>query len=104
MERHRMNPGVEPRSRTQREPDRSRSPARRAQTDAATSSNSSLIIGAKTLAGVGIGLVAVVAGSLALGVVAETVLVPSLLMKLAGGIAGGGVGMAKGLKDAQKVS
>jgi hypothetical protein len=71
---------------------------------APSTSSQSLIIGAKTLAGVGIGLVAVVAGSLAIGVVAEAVLVPSLLLKLAGGIAGGGMGMAKGLKDAQRLS
>jgi hypothetical protein len=58
-------------------------------------------VGAKTVAGIGLGLVAVVGGAALLGLAAETVLIPSLLMKLAGGIAGGGVGMAKGLKDSQ---
>ena len=77
---------------------------RRSRRIDASTSGSSLIIGAKTLAGVGIGLVAVVAGALAIGVVAEAILVPSLLLKLAGGIAGGGMGMAKGLKDAQKMA
>ena len=66
------------------------------------SRTNSLAVGAKTVAGVGIGLLAVVAGSAIIGVAAETVLVPSILLKLAGGIAGGGMGMAKGLKDAQK--
>lgn len=58
-----------------------------------------LSVGAKTLAGIGIGLLAVVGGAALLGVAAEVVLVPSLLVKLAGGIAGGGVGLAKGLSD-----
>lgn len=62
----------------------------------------SLVVGAKTIAGIGVGLLAVVFGSVALGAVAETVLIPSLLLKLAGGIAGGGVGMAKGLNDVRK--
>ena len=62
---------------------------------------SPLAVGAKTIAGIGIGLVAVVGGAALLGLAAETILVPSLLLKLAGGIAGGGVGMAKGLKDNQ---
>ncbi len=63
---------------------------------------SSLLVGAKTLAGIGIGLLVVVAGVAVVGVATEAVLVPSLLLKLAGGIAGGGVGMSKGLTDAQK--
>ena len=62
----------------------------------------SFAIGAKTVAGIGLGLVTVVAGSALIGLAAETVLVPSLLLKLAGGIAGGGVGMAKGLQDVNK--
>ncbi len=60
---------------------------------------SPLAVGAKTVAGIGIGLMVVVGGAAVLGVAAETVLIPSLLLKLAGGIAGGGVGMARGLKD-----
>ncbi len=63
---------------------------------------SSLLVGAKTLAGVGIGLVTVVVASTAVGLVVETVVIPSLLLKLAGGIAGGGLGMAKGLSDERK--
>lgn len=59
-------------------------------------------VGAKTLAGIGIGLLAVLAGSTLIGLAAEAVLVPSLLLKAAGGIAGGGVGMAKGLKDERR--
>ena len=69
---------------------------------AAGSFSDSLGVGAKTLAGVGLGLVAVVAGAAVIGIAAETVLVPSLLLKLAGGVAGGGVGMAKGLSDNKK--
>ena len=65
-------------------------------------SSSALIVGAKTLAGIGIGLVTVIGGAAIIGVAAETVLIPSLLLKLAGGIAGGGVGMAKGIKDTSK--
>jgi hypothetical protein len=64
-------------------------------------SGSSLIIGATTLAGVGVGLLAVSGGALVLGAVTEAVLIPSLLLKLAGGLAGGGLGMALGLKDAR---
>ena len=58
-----------------------------------------LSIGAKTVAGVGLGLFAVLAGSVVLGLAAEAVLIPSLAVKLAGVMAGGGVGMAKGIKD-----
>jgi hypothetical protein len=65
---------------------------------------SSLIVGAKTLAGIGIGLVAVITGAVVVGAATEAVLIPSLLLKLAGGVAGGGVGMAKGLKDARKMN
>ncbi len=79
-------------------------PEERASMPPARLGISSLAVGAKTVAGIGIGLIVVVAGSAVIGVAAETILIPSLLIKLAGGIAGGGVGMAKGLKDAQKVS
>lgn len=58
----------------------------------------SLVIGAKTLAGIGIGLLAVTGGALVIGAVTEAVIIPSLLLKLAGGLTGGGIGMAKGLK------
>lgn len=63
---------------------------------------SSLVIGAKTLAGVGIGLLAVTGGVLVVGAIAEAIVVPSLLLKLAGGLTGGGMGMARGLKAARK--
>lgn len=68
-------------------------------TSPAVKPGSLLGVGAKTIAGIGIGLLTVIGGAALLGVAAEIVLVPSLLVKLAGGIAGGGVGMAKGLKD-----
>jgi len=60
-------------------------------------------VAAKTLAGVGIGLLAVMGGVLVLGLAAETVLIPSLLLKTAGGMAGGGAGMAKGFKDSRRL-
>jgi hypothetical protein len=63
---------------------------------------SSVSIGAKTLAGVGIGLIAVIAATAAVTVATEVVLIPSLLLKLAGGITGAGLGMAKGLNDERK--
>ena len=66
------------------------------------STTNSLAIGAKTVAGIGIGLVAVIGGAAVISTAVETILIPSLLLKLAGGLAGGGVGMAKGLTDAQK--
>jgi hypothetical protein len=61
----------------------------------------SLAVGAKTVAGVGVGLISVVVGSFVIGAVTEAVIIPSLLLKLAGGIAGGGIGMAKGLNDSK---
>lgn len=67
-----------------------------------SSIESSLAIGAKTVAGVGIGLLVVVAGTTVLAAASEAIIIPSLLVKLAGGIAGGGVGMAKGLSDERK--
>lgn len=67
-----------------------------------SSLESSLAIGAKTVAGVGIGLLVVVAGTTFLAAASEAIIIPSLLVKLAGGIAGGGVGMAKGLSDERK--
>jgi hypothetical protein len=69
-----------------------------------SSVESSLAIGAKTVAGVGIGLLVVVAGTTLMAAASEAIIIPSLLVKLAGGIAGGGVGMAKGLSDERKQS
>jgi len=62
----------------------------------------SLMVGAKTIAGIGIGLLVIMAGAVGLGMAAEAVLIPSVLAKLAGGIAGGGLGMAKGLSDVRR--
>lgn len=58
-----------------------------------------VIIGATTLAGVGLGLMAALGGAFALTAVGEAVLAPTLLLKVAGGMAGGGVGLAKGIND-----
>ena len=91
---------VYPRERARPRPDE-RPNERRA--NASNPRVSSLVIGATTIAGVGIGLLAVVAGAAVIGIAAETVLIPSLLLKMAGGIAGGGVGMTKGLKDTRKL-
>lgn len=60
------------------------------------------VIGATTLAGVGLGLMAALAGAFALTAVGEAVLAPTLLMKVAGGMTGGGVGLAKGIKDTRR--
>jgi hypothetical protein len=82
-----------------------RSAGRQSVARAATSRPGlSLIVGAKTLAGIGLGLVAVITGAAVVGALSEAILVPSLLLKMAGGVAGGGVGMAKGLKDARKLN
>jgi hypothetical protein len=62
----------------------------------------SLNIGAKTLAGVAIGVVTVLLGVATAGIALEAVLVPSLLLKLAGGIAGGSLGLAKGIGDERR--
>lgn len=61
-----------------------------------------LAVTAKTAAGAGLGLVVVLVGAAAGGILAETVLIPSLLVKVAAGIAGGGVGLAKGIGDERK--
>ena len=62
----------------------------------------SLAVGAKTLAGIGIGIICVIAATTVVGLAAEVVLIPSLLLKLAAGVAGGGLGMVKGLSDERK--
>jgi hypothetical protein len=62
----------------------------------------SLAIGAKTLAGIGLGVVGVLVGAAALGVALEAILVPTLVLKLAAGITGGSVGLAKGLGDERR--
>lgn len=63
-----------------------------------------LIVGAMALTGVGLGLMAVIAGSFLFGLATEAFLAPTLLAKVAGGLAGGGVGMAKGVNDVQRRS
>lgn len=59
-------------------------------------------VGAKALAGIGLGLAAVLAFPAVIGLATEAVLIPSLLLKFAGGMAGGGIGLAKGLTDERK--
>ncbi len=62
----------------------------------------SLNIGAKTLAGVAIGVVTVLLGVATAGIAFEAVLVPTLLLKVAGGLAGGSIGLAKGIGDERR--
>jgi len=62
----------------------------------------SLAIGAKTLAGIGLGVIGILVGAAALGAALETILVPTLIVKLAAGITGGSVGLAKGLGDERR--
>ncbi len=57
----------------------------------------SLAVGAQTLAGIGLGLLTVIVGAAIAGLALETLVVPGLLVKLAGGVAGGGIGMARGI-------
>ncbi len=58
-------------------------------------------VGVKTLAGVGVGMGAVVLGSTAVSLVGGAVLVHALLLKLGAGagLAGGGIGFFKGLTE-----
>ena len=62
----------------------------------------SLAIGAKTLAGIGVGVVTVLLAVATAGIALEAVVVPSLLLKVAGGIAGGSIGLAKGIGDERR--
>ena len=59
------------------------------------------IVGAATLAGVGLGLIAAIAGVAVIGLAGEALLAPAIALKVASGLAGGGVGMAKGLNEAR---
>ncbi len=61
----------------------------------------SVKVGAKTLAGVGVGMGAVVLGSAAVSLVGGAVVVHAILLKLGAGagLAGGGIGFYKGLAD-----
>lgn len=67
-----------------------------------SSGQSFLAVTAKTAAGAGLGLVVVLVGAAAGGILAETVLIPSMLVKIAAGITGGGVGLAKGIGDERR--
>lgn len=68
-----------------------------------STAGSNLAVTAKTAAGAGIALVVVLVGAATAGLALEAVLIPSLLVKVAAGIAGGGIGLAKGIKDERKV-
>lgn len=61
-----------------------------------------LLLGAKTMAGIGVGFVVVVIGATGLGAVLEATIVPTVLAKVAGAIAGGGIGLSKGIHDQRK--
>ena len=58
-------------------------------------------VGAKTLAGIGMGMGAVIIGSAAVSLVGSAVLVHALVIKLSAGagLAGGGIGLVKGLAE-----
>lgn len=72
------------------------------QSGPASTAGSALAVTAKTAAGAGLGLIVILGGAAAVTVLAETVLIPSLLAKVAAGIAGGGLGLAKGMADERK--
>jgi len=63
-----------------------------------------MLVSAKMVAGVGLGLIVVLGAGPLIGLIlAEKVLVPTLLAKLAGGLAGGGLGLVKGLNDKRRM-
>jgi len=61
-------------------------------------------IGAKVLAGAGVGVAAVALGSAAVSLVGGAALLHAMLFKLGAGagLAGGGVGLVKGINDKEK--
>ncbi|MBF0492775.1 MAG: hypothetical protein HQM15_08345 [Deltaproteobacteria bacterium] len=61
-----------------------------------------LLVGAKTIAGIGIGFIAVILGTTGIGAVLESTLLPTALTKAAGGLAGGAIGLALGISDSRK--
>jgi len=63
-----------------------------------------LKIGAKTLAGVGMGMGAVILGFTAVSLVGGAALVHAVLFKLGAGagLTGGGIGLYKGLADSRE--
>lgn len=62
----------------------------------------SFAVGAKTVAGVSLGLLGILVGAAVAGALLETVIIPSLVVKVAGSLAGGGIGLAKGLGDERR--
>ncbi|MEI8346996.1 MAG: hypothetical protein WCG27_05990 [Pseudomonadota bacterium] len=68
----------------------------------ALNTEDAIMVGAKTMAGIGIGFVVVVIGATGLGAILEAKIIPTALAKVAGAIAGGGIGMAMGITDARK--
>lgn len=62
---------------------------------------SPLRIGAKTLAGVGVGMGAVILGSAAISLVGGAAIIHALLLKLGAGagLTGGGIGLYRGLTE-----
>lgn len=61
-----------------------------------------LLIGAKTIAGIGIGFMVVIFGTTGIGAVMESTILPTILTKVAGGMAGGALGLSKGVTDSRK--
>ncbi len=61
-----------------------------------------LLISAKTLAGVGVGFITVVLGTTGIGAILESTLIPTVLTKTAGALAGGALGLSKGINDSRK--
>ncbi|MGK5083021.1 hypothetical protein WDW37_06920 [Bdellovibrionota bacterium FG-1] len=61
-----------------------------------------LMTGAKTMAGIGIGFVIVTLGATGVGALLEATIIPTTLAKVAGAIAGGGIGLSKGISDNRK--
>lgn len=61
---------------------------------------SAVIVGAKAAAGVGIGVLAVLGAASVVGLIfLEAILIPTVLATVAGGLAGGGIGLAKGISS-----
>jgi len=61
-------------------------------------------IGAKTLAGAGMGMAAIILGSTAVSLVGGATLIHALLLKLSAGagLTGGGIGLVKGIAEKRK--
>lgn len=61
-----------------------------------------LMMGAKTLAGIGLGFVVVALGATGVGALLEATIIPTALAKTAGALAGGGIGLSKSITDFRK--